>query len=135
MSDYSKRRDRGMKVLKKMGREKLMLDQKALYPDLYEMSVGHLFGDVWGRPGLSLRERQIVTLATNIALCRPTGNFSHYRSSKHIGIKYEEIMEIIIQVGHYAGWQTIANAVRQYNEVIKEEDDIKKGKKKKRTLV
>ena len=30
MSDYSKRRDRGMKILKKMGREKLMLDQKAL---------------------------------------------------------------------------------------------------------
>jgi len=135
MSDYSKRRDRGMKILKKMGREKLMLDQKALYPDLYEMSVGHLFGDVWGRPNLSLRERQIVTLATNIALCRPTGNFSHYRSSKHIGIKHEEIMEIIIQVGHYAGWPTIANAVRQYTEVMEEDRQIKKGKKRKPTLV
>jgi 4-carboxymuconolactone decarboxylase len=135
MSDYSKRRKRGMDILKKMGREKLMMDQKALYPDLYEMSVGHLFGDVWGRPNLSLRERQIVTLATNIALCRPTGNFSHYRSSKHIGIKHEEIMEIIIQVGHYAGWPTIANAVRQYTEVLEEDELIKKGKRRTPKLV
>ena len=135
MSDYSKRRKRGMEILKKMGREKLMMDQKALYPDLYEMSVGHLFGDIWGRKGLSLRDRQIVTLATNIALCRPTGNFSHYRSSKHIGITHEEIMEIIIQVGHYAGWPTIANAVRQYTEVLEEDELIRKGKRKDPKLV
>ena len=135
MSDYAKRRKRGMDILKKMGREKLMLDQKALYPDLYEMSVGHLFGDVWARPNLSLRERQIVTLAANIALCRPTGNFSHYRSARHIGIKHEEIMEIIIQVGAYAGWPTMANSVRQYSEVLEEDELIRKGKRKAPKLV
>ena len=70
--DYKKKRyKRGMDLLKKMGREELMLNQKALSPELYEMSVGHLFGDVWARPGLSLRERQLVTLAANIALARP----------------------------------------------------------------
>jgi 4-carboxymuconolactone decarboxylase len=135
MSDYAKRRKRGMAILKKMGREKLMLDQKALYPDLYEMSVGHLFGDVWARPGLSLRERQLVTLAANIALCRPTGNYSHYRSSKHIGITHKEICEVIIQVGAYAGWPVMANAVRQYTDVMEEDELIKQGKKKKSTLV
>jgi 4-carboxymuconolactone decarboxylase len=98
MSDYDKRRKRGMKVLQKMGRENLMLEQKALYPELYEMSVGHLFGDVWARPGLSLRERQLVTLAANIAMARPTGNYSHYRSAKHIGITHDEICEVFIQV-------------------------------------
>ena len=76
-----------------------------------------------------------MTLAANIALCRPTGKFSQNRSSKHIGIKHEEIMEIIIQVGHYAGWPTIANAVRQYTEVLEEDEQIKKGKKRKPTLV
>lgn len=135
MSDYEKRRKRGMKILKKMGRENLMLEQKALYPDLYEMSVGHLFGDVWARPGLSLRERQLVTLAANIALCRPTGNYSHYRSAQHIGITREEICEVIIQVGHYAGWPTISNAVRQFTQVLEEDEEIRQGKKKKPTLV
>jgi 4-carboxymuconolactone decarboxylase len=135
MSDYDKRRKRGMKVLQKMGRENLMLEQKALYPELYEMSVGHLFGDVWARPGLSLRERQLVSLAANIAMARPTGNYSHYRSAKHIGITHDEICEVIIQVGHYAGWPTISNAVRQYTAVLEEDEAIKQGKKKKPTLV
>lgn len=135
MSDYKKRRKRGMDLLKKMGREELMLEQKALLPDMYEMSVGHLFGDVWARKGLSLRERQIVTLASNIALCRPTGNYSHYRSAKHIGITHREICEIMIQVGHYAGWPAISNAVRQYTAVLEEEKEIKRGRKKKPTLV
>jgi 4-carboxymuconolactone decarboxylase len=135
MSDYKKRYKRGMDLLKKMGREELMLNQKALCPEMYEMSVGHLFGDVWARKGLSLRERQLVTLAANIALCRPSGNHSHYRSSEHLGITKKEICEVIIQVGHYAGWPCLSNAVRQYTEVIEEEEDIRKGKKKKRTLV
>ena len=134
-SEYQKRYKRGMDLLKKMGREELMLNQKELSPELYEMSVGHLFGDVWARPGLSLRERQLVTLAANIAMARPTGNHSHYRSSEHLGITREEIIEVIIQVGHYTGWPTISNAVRQYSEVIQEEDDIKKGRKKKRELI
>ena len=135
MSDYKKRRQRGMAVLKKMGREDLMLDQKALYPELYEMSVGHLFGDVWARGGLSLRDRQLITLAANIAMARPTGNYSHYRSARHIGITHKEICELMIQVGHYAGWPAVSNAVRQYTAVLEEEKEIKAGKKKKRTLV
>ncbi|HSQ03545.1 MAG TPA: carboxymuconolactone decarboxylase family protein [Burkholderiales bacterium] len=135
MSDYKKRYKRGMDLLKKMGREELMLDQKALYPDLYEISVGHLFGDVWARPGLSLRDRQLITLAANIALVRPTGNYSHYRSAMHIGIKKEEICELILQVGHYAGWPAISNAVRQFTAVLEEEADRKKGKKKRKPLL
>ena len=127
--DYDARFERGMRVLKKMGRENLMLNQKALFPDMYEMSVGHLFGDVWGRPGLSLRERQLVTLAANIAMARPTGNHSHYLSSMHLGITKREICEVMIQVGHYTGWPTLSNAVRQFTDILKEEKERKKAKR------
>lgn len=126
-ADYDARFERGMRVLKRMGRENLMLNQKALYPDLYEMSVGHLFGDVWGRPGLSLRDRQLVTLAANIALARPSGNHSHYLSSMHLGITKQEICEVMIQVGHYAGWPTLSNAVRQFSEILEEQKKMKKN--------
>jgi len=132
MGDYENRFKRGMKILKKMGREHLMLEQKALCPGMYEISVGHLFGDIWARPGLSLRERQLVTLATNIALARPTGNYSHYRSAQHIGITKREICEVILQVGHYAGWGTLSNAVRQFTAVLEEDAAIKKSGKKRR---
>ena len=126
---YKERYERGMDVLRKMGRESLMMNQKALYPDMYEMSVGHLFGDVWGRPGLSLRDRQLVTLAANIALCRPSGNHSHYLSAMHLGITKEEICEVMIQVGHYAGWPTLSNAVRQFTEILEEQKQAERAKK------
>jgi 4-carboxymuconolactone decarboxylase len=134
--DYDARFERGMRVLKKMGRENLMLNQKALYPDMYEMSVGHLFGDVWGRPGLSLRDRQLVTLAANIAMARPSGNHSHYLSSMHLGITKQEICEVMIQVGHYTGWPTLSNAVRQFTEILEEQKKMKKlGKRYKSRLL
>ena len=128
MSDYKDRYQRGLKILKKMGREKLMLEQKALCPDMYEISVGHLFGDIWARPGLSLRERQLITLAANIALARPSGNYSHYRSAMHLGISKKEICELIIQVAHYAGWPTLSLANHQFGEVLKQEADRKQGR-------
>ena len=59
MSDYEERYKRGMELLKKMGREELMMDQKELLPELYEMSVGHLFGDVWARPELDRHVRHL----------------------------------------------------------------------------
>ena len=127
--DYAARFERGMKVLKKMGRENLMLNQKALLPDMYDMSVGHLFGDVWGRPGLSLRDRQLVTLAANIAMARPTGNHSHYLSSMHLGITKREIIEVMIQVGHYTGWPTLSNSVRQFAEILAEKKKMDAAKK------
>ncbi len=133
MSDYQERYKRGMKLLKKMGREDLMLEQKALCPDMYEISVGHLFGDIWARPGLSLRDRQLVTLAANIALARATGNYSHYRSAQHIGITKDEICEVILQVGHYAGWPTLSNAIRQFTAVLKEDAAMKKSRKKRKS--
>ena len=133
MGDYQERYKRGMNLLKKMGREHLMLEQKALCPDMYEISVGHLFGDIWARPGLSLRDRQLVTLAANIALARATGNYSHYRSAQHIGITKQEICEVILQVGHYAGWPTLSNAVRQFTAVLEEDAANKKSKKKRKS--
>src|SRR4029077_13433860 len=114
----SERMERGMKLLKRMGREELMREQKETYPDLYNITVGHLFGDIWTRPHLSLRDRQLATLAAGIALARPTGNHSHYHSALHIGITKEELMELIIHVGHYAGWPTIGLATRQLNKVL-----------------
>lgn len=135
MSDYKNRYKRGFALLKKMGRENLMLEQKALCLDMYEISVGHLFGDIWTRPGLSLRERQLITLAANIALARPSGNYSHYRSAQHIGITKQEICEVILQVGHYAGWPTLSHAVRQFTEVLKQEADRKKGEKRRKPLL
>jgi 4-carboxymuconolactone decarboxylase len=128
-----KRMKKGIQILKKMGRLDTMMNQKELYPDLYDLSVGYLFGEIWTRPHLTLRERELITLASNIALARPHGTHSHYRSARHLGFTHEEIMEVMIHVGHYAGWPAIAHAIIQYEEVLKEDAaKAKAGKAKKR---
>ncbi len=111
----------GLEQMALMGRESTMLDQKVLSEDLYRISVGWLFGEIWRRPHLTLRERQLITLAANLALSRPTGAHSHFNSARHIGITHEEIMEVILHVGMYAGWPTIAHAAKQYGEVLNAE--------------
>lgn len=121
---------RGLKLLKEMGRENTLFEQEDTSDDMYRLSVGYLFGEIWSRPNLTLRERQIVTLAANIAMARPSGTHSHYRSAKKVGLTHEEIIEIMIQVGAYAGWPTMAHANRQYREVLAEEKAAAKGKKK-----
>jgi len=130
-SDFERKRwDKGMEILREMGREGTMMNQKELYPDLYKLSVGYLFGEIWSRPHLSIRERELITLAANIALARPAGTHSHYRSAQHIGITKEQIMELIIHVGHYAGWPAIAHAIIQFEQVLKEDAEKEQAQKK-----
>lgn len=117
--------DAGMRLLTEMGRETTMKDHKALSEDLYRYSVGFLFGEIWQRPHLSLRDRQLITLAANIAMSRPTGSHSHFRSAKKIGMTHEEIMEVIIHVGMYTGWPCMSHAVKQYIEVLQDDPKAK----------
>lgn len=134
MSALEKQRmKKGMQVLRKMGREQTMFNQQEQYPDLYDLSVGYLFGEIWSRPHLTLRERELITLASNIALARPHGTHSHYRSAKHLGFTHAEIMEVMIHVGMYAGWPAIAHALVQYEEVQKEDAAKAQAAKARRT--
>ena len=110
-----------------MGREQTMLDQKALYEDLYRLSIGFPFGEIWQRPHLSLRDRQLITLAANIALSCPTGGHNHFRSAKRIELTHEQITEFIIHVGMYAGWPCLSHAAKQYTEVLEQDNDNKKA--------
>lgn len=127
MKGYDARMRRGLALLKKLGpRGKGLRVQKQLYPDLYELTVGHLFGDIWTRPHLTLRERQIITLAVNIALVRPRGTPPHLRSALHLGFTKAQIAEIIIHAGAYAGWSAMGHAAHEFAEVI--EDRV--GKKR-----
>ena len=135
MRGYDARMKRGLALLAKLGpRGRGLMMQKELYPDLYELSVGHLFGDIWTRPHLSLRERQLVTLGVNIALVRPRGTPPHFRSALSLGFTKEQIMEVIIQAGAYAGWSAMGNAAHQFAEVLKDlEKERRKSRARKRT--
>lgn len=132
MGDYDKRMKRGFALIEKMGwPQSRMLKQKEVYPDIYNLTVGHLFGDIWTRPHLSLRDRELITMAAIIAQGRPLGVQTHFASAIKNGFTKAQIMELIIHVGAYAGWPVITHAILQFNAAMEEVANEKKAAKTK----
>ena len=86
-------------------------------PKLAEIAADVLFGDIWERPGLSKRDRSMITVATLIALYRTGQIPGHINRALDNGVTKEEIGEIITHVAFYAGVPTAANAARLIKEV------------------
>ncbi len=89
-------------------------------PQLAEITANVLFGDVWERPGLSKRDRSMITVATLIALYRTGQIPGHINRALDNGVTKEEIGEILTHVAFYAGVPTAANAARLIKEVYDE---------------
>jgi 4-carboxymuconolactone decarboxylase len=79
--------------------------------DLGRYILEFAYGDVYSRPGLSLRERQIATVAVLVALGRSSQLPVHLRSSIRAGLTPDELREVIIQVATLAGFPPAMNAM------------------------
>jgi 4-carboxymuconolactone decarboxylase len=88
------------------------------FPKLSELTQDMLFGDVWERPGLSKRDRSIVTVAVNTALYRTEQLRSHIGRALDNGVTKDEIVEIITHVTMYGGWPTGVNGAAVAFEVF-----------------
>lgn len=91
-------------------------------PKLAELTDDVLFGDVWERPGLSPRDRSLITVATLTALYRTGQLPSHLRLALANGVTADELVEAITHLAFYAGWPTAASAVPIARKVFAEAD-------------
>lgn len=73
-------------------------------PKLAAVTDEVLFGDVWERPGLSPRDRSLITVATLIALYRANELPFHLKKAIDNGITRDELAEVITHLAFYAGW-------------------------------
>jgi len=85
---------------------------RPVVPKLIELSEGVLYGDVWERPGLSKRDRSLVTVAALVALYRGDQLRGHIERALANGVTREEISEAITHLAFYAGWPTAMTAAR-----------------------
>ncbi len=92
------------------------------FKDIMEVTVEHLFGDIWTRAGLALRDRSLITVATLIALNREAQLRVHLRGALNVGVGREEIKEMLIYLAHYAGWPAAMTGMRIADEIFKEQD-------------
>ncbi|MCW2915666.1 MAG: carboxymuconolactone decarboxylase [Actinomycetia bacterium] len=108
------RHERGMAVLQAVDGEsgQRVIDSLAdISPELAHQVVAWGFGDIYARPGLKPRDRQLVTLGMLTALggCEPQLEV-HINASLNVGLSPEEIVEALLHSAVYCGMPKALNA-------------------------
>ena len=106
-----------------MSHEKPRSPYADIAPALGEYTDKVLFGDVWQRPGLSPRDRSLVTVASLVALYRTNELPFHVDKALENGVTREELIELITHLAFYAGWPTANTAVAIARKVFAEVDE------------
>lgn len=91
---------------------------RTVAPKLIELTEKVLFGDVWERPGLSKRDRSLITVATLVALNRTEQLPGHLERALNNGLTKEEIIEAITHLAFYSGWPTAMSGAMRAKEVF-----------------
>lgn len=84
--------------------------------DLWRLVLRNNFGGIWSRPGLNLRDREMIVIAVLVALGAP-GVTKHFKLAHKVGITDTEIREVILQVLPYAGMPKILEAMNRFVKV------------------
>ena len=79
---------------------------------LQDLVTEYCWGAVWGRDGLPLKTRSMLNLAMIATLNRPTELRTHIRGALTNGVTRDEIREIFLQVGVYAGIPAAVDSFR-----------------------
>ena len=91
---------------------------RAIVPGLADLSDRVLFGEVWERPGLSKRDRSLITCATLIALGRERQLVGHLQRALDNGLTKNELSEVITHLAFYAGWPAAMTAAQVAKDVF-----------------
>ena len=89
-----------------------------IVPGLIDLSERVLFGEVWERPGLSKRDRSLITCATLIALGREKQLVGHLQRALDNGLTKNELSEVITHLAFYAGWPAAMTAALVAKDVF-----------------
>ena len=80
-------------------------------PGLDDLTQRVLFGEVWERPGLSKRDRSLVTVAALVAGYRTNELPFHLGRALENGVTRDELIEAITHLAFYAGWPAASTAI------------------------
>src|ERR1700734_1576217 len=91
-------------------------------PALADYTDRVLFGDVWKRPGLSPRDRSLITVTNLISLYRINELPFHMKKALENGVTRDELIEVITHLAFYSGWPTAASAIPIAQRIFDEAD-------------
>jgi 4-carboxymuconolactone decarboxylase len=121
----SERYNRGWMKLKEVDGEaaKVIDSLKDIAPDLGRYTIEFPFGDIYSRPGLDLKSREMAVVAALTALGNAAPQLRvHIHGALNVGVTREEAVEIIMMMAVYAGFPAALNGMAAAKEVFAERD-------------
>ncbi|MEJ2426140.1 MAG: carboxymuconolactone decarboxylase family protein [Candidatus Thiodiazotropha sp.] len=114
----------GLEQLSKIDGEagqKVIESLQDICPDLGKYTIEYPFGDIYSRPGLDLKSREIATVSALTAMgnCIPQLKV-HLHAALNVGCTDEELKEVILQMSVYAGFPAALNGMFAFKEVLSE---------------
>lgn len=93
--------------------------------DFSKIAVGHIFGEVWSRPGLELRDRSLITLVAMIVAGRVPEMSYHIRGARRLGFTLQQLEEICLHLAYYVGFPAAGLALGVARGIYADPDAIK----------
>ena len=116
------RLERGKRVLSKIdgeAGEKVINSLADIAPDFAKYLLEFPFGDIYSRPGLDTRSREIATIAALTAMGNATPQLKvHIAAGLNVGLSRDEIVETIMQMAVYAGFPAALNGLFAAKDVF-----------------
>ena len=98
--------------------------------DLPRLITDYAFGSVVARPGLDLKVREMLTVASLISLGNATPQLElHMKAAINVGVSPEELLEVVIQMAVYAGVPACMNGLASYRKIMNEKGLVLPGLK------
>ncbi len=118
--------DRGLEKLREIdgaAGERVIASLADVAPDLARYVIEFGFGDIYSRGILSLKEREIATVAALVALGNAQPQLKvHIHGALNVGCTRQEVVEVIMQMAVYAGFPAALNGAFAAKEVFSERD-------------
>jgi len=123
MTSNSDRQARGLELMETVqGAEAIRESFTSICPDFADYIVEAGFGDVYGRDGLTLAQRQLLNVAVLTAIGGAERQLAvHIRGALNVGVSPREIVEAIFHVALYAGHPRAVNGFRITKETFEEQ--------------
>jgi 4-carboxymuconolactone decarboxylase len=121
------RYQRGWKKLREIdgeAGERVVESLRDIAPDFARYLIEFPFGDVYSRPGLDLKSREIAVVAALTALGNAAPQLKvHIQGALNVGCTRQEVVEIIMQMAVYAGFPAALNGLFAAKEAFRERDE------------
>jgi 4-carboxymuconolactone decarboxylase len=119
------RHERGLARLREIdgeAGEQVVAGLADIAPDFARYLIEFPFGDIYSRPGLDLRSREIAVVAALTALGNAAPQLKvHIQGALNVGVTREEVVETIMQMAVYAGFPAALNGLAAAKDVFARE--------------